>query len=87
VRWGRAVLVGFTPGRTGAAAAALLAEEGLELRSVQTGGEVRSTAVVRERSGRVSVMNDQEEKIGTGFISITEDNLAENQDAPYKARC
>ena len=26
-------------------------------------------------------------KIGTGFTSITKDNLAENQDALYKASC
>jgi ribose transport system substrate-binding protein len=26
-------------------------------------------------------------KIGTGFVSLTKDNLAENPDAPYKASC
>jgi 1-phosphofructokinase len=53
-----AVLVGFIPGRTGAAGAALLADEGLSLRSVEVGGELRSTAVVLERSGRVTVFNE-----------------------------
>ncbi|MGZ8648502.1 MAG: PfkB family carbohydrate kinase, partial [Solirubrobacteraceae bacterium] len=53
-----AVLVGFAPGRTGAAAAALIADEGLELRAVPVGGELRSAAVVLERSGRVTVMNE-----------------------------
>ena len=28
-----------------------------------------------------------EKKIGTGFTSLTKDNLAENPDAPYKASC
>jgi 1-phosphofructokinase family hexose kinase len=53
-----AEIVGFTPGRTGAAAAALIADEGLELHAVPTGGELRSTTVVLERSGRVTVMNE-----------------------------
>ena len=53
-----AVLVGFLPGRTGAAGAALLADEGLSLRGVEVGGELRSTAVVLERSGRVTVFNE-----------------------------
>ena len=53
-----ALLVGFVPGRTGAAAAALLADEGLTVRGVEVGGELRSTAVVLERSGRVTVFNE-----------------------------
>src|SRR5919198_790001 len=36
-----AVLVGFVPGHTGAAAAALLAEEGVSLAGVEVGGEIR----------------------------------------------
>jgi 1-phosphofructokinase family hexose kinase len=55
---GSAVLVGFVPGRTGAAAAGLLADEGLTLRGVPAGGEIRSTAVILERSGRVTVFNE-----------------------------
>ena len=53
-----AVLVGFVPGRTGAAAAAMLADEGVDLAPVAVGGEIRSTSVVFERSGRVTVMNE-----------------------------
>jgi 1-phosphofructokinase family hexose kinase len=53
-----AVLVGFVPGRTGAAAAALLRDEGIELTGVAVGGELRSTAVVLERGGRVTVFNE-----------------------------
>lgn len=59
-----ATLVGFTPGRTGAAAARLIADEGLRLESVATAGELRSTAVVLERSGRVTVMNEPGPPIG-----------------------
>ena len=44
-----ALLVGFTPGRTGAAAAELLADEGLRIEPVPTAGELRSTAVILER--------------------------------------
>jgi hypothetical protein len=46
------------PGRTGAAAAALLGDEGVELRGVEVGGEIRSAAIVLEGSGRVTVMNE-----------------------------
>ena len=53
-----AVLVGFVPGHTGAAAAAMLAEEGVSLAGVEVGGEIRSSAIVLERSGRVTVMNE-----------------------------
>jgi 1-phosphofructokinase family hexose kinase len=53
-----AVVVGFVPGHTGAAAAAMLAEEGISLAGVEVGGEIRSAAIVLERSGRVTVMNE-----------------------------
>jgi 1-phosphofructokinase len=59
-----ALLVGFVPGRTGAAAAQLLADERIELRPVPCRGELRSTAVVLERSGRVTVMNEPGPPIG-----------------------
>ena len=54
----RAVLIGFVAGHTGAAAAALLADEGIDLRPVTIGGEIRSTAVVLEHGGRVTVFNE-----------------------------
>ena len=57
-------LVGFTPGRTGAAAAELIADEGLRIEPVPTGGELRSTAVILERGGRVTVMNEPGPPIG-----------------------
>ena len=59
-----ALLVGFTPGRTGAAAAELIADEGLRIEPVPTAGELRSTAVILERGGRVTVMNEPGPAIG-----------------------
>jgi 1-phosphofructokinase family hexose kinase len=53
-----AVLVGLLPGHTGAAVAAMLAREGVSLAGIEVGGEVRSAAIVLERSGRVTVMNE-----------------------------
>ena len=37
----------------------------------------------------VAALDDKptKKKIATGFISITKDNLAQNQDALYKASC
>ena len=55
---GEAVLVGLVPGHTGAAVAAMLAREGVALAGIEVGGEVRSAAIVLERSGRVTVMNE-----------------------------
>ena len=57
-----ALLVGFTPGRTGAAAAELIVDEGLRIEPVPTGGELRSTAVVLERGGT----RDGHERAGAG---------------------
>jgi 1-phosphofructokinase len=53
-----ALLVSFVPGHTGRAAAALIAEEGVELSGVPCGGELRSTMIVRERGGRTTVLNE-----------------------------
>jgi 1-phosphofructokinase family hexose kinase len=61
-----ALLVGFTPGRTGAAAAGLLGDEGLDLRAVPVGGEIRATIVMLERSGRVTVINEPGPSLGAG---------------------
>ena len=63
---GSAVVVGFTPGHTGRAAARLLADEGLDIEAVPVGGELRSTAVVLERGGRVTVMNEPGPRLGAG---------------------
>jgi 1-phosphofructokinase family hexose kinase len=61
-----AVLVGFVPGRTGAAAAGLLGDEGVALRGVEVGGEIRSTAIVLEDGGRVTVFNEPGPALGAG---------------------
>jgi 1-phosphofructokinase family hexose kinase len=61
-----ALLAGFVPGRTGAAAAGLLADEGILLRGVPVGGEIRSTAVILERSGRVTVFNEPGPPLASG---------------------
>jgi 1-phosphofructokinase family hexose kinase len=53
-----ALLVALVPGHTGRAAAALIAEEGVELSGVPCGGELRSTLVVQERGGRTTVLNE-----------------------------
>jgi 1-phosphofructokinase len=75
-----AVLVGFVPGRTGAAGAALLADEGIVLRGVEVGGELRSTAVVLERSGRVTVFNEPGPSLADGewerFEGVVADALS-----------
>jgi 1-phosphofructokinase family hexose kinase len=61
-----ALLVGFVPGHTGQAAARMLADEGVDLEVVPVGGELRSTAVVLERGGRVTVMNEPGPRLAAG---------------------
>jgi 1-phosphofructokinase family hexose kinase len=53
-----ALLVSLLPGHVGRAAAALIADEGVELVGVACGGELRSTLVVQERGGRTTVLNE-----------------------------
>jgi 1-phosphofructokinase family hexose kinase len=53
-----ATLTAFLPGHTGRAAAALIGEEGIVLRGVPVTGEIRSTAVILERGGRATVLNE-----------------------------
>jgi 1-phosphofructokinase family hexose kinase len=59
-----AVLVSLLPGRTGQAAAGLIADEGVELRAVPCPGELRSTAVIQERDGRTTVLNEPGPPVG-----------------------
>jgi 1-phosphofructokinase family hexose kinase len=72
-----AVLVGFVPGRTGAAAAGLLEDEGVSLRGVAVGGEIRSTAVVLEEGGRVTVFNEPGPSLAAGDWDRFEATVAE----------
>lgn len=60
----RAVLVSLLPGRTGEAAAALIADEGVELHAVPCPGELRSTAIIQERDGRTTVLNEPGPPVG-----------------------
>lgn len=53
-----AELAGFVPGRTGAAAADMIADERVELLPVPCDGEIRSAAVLREHDGRTTVINE-----------------------------
>jgi 1-phosphofructokinase family hexose kinase len=53
-----AALVGFVPGRVGEALAAMIADEGVELVGVPIAGDLRSTAVLMEPGGRVTVINE-----------------------------
>jgi 1-phosphofructokinase family hexose kinase len=53
-----ATLVALVPGRTGAAVAGLLADEGLDVVAVPIEGEVRAASIVLEASGRVTVLNE-----------------------------
>ena len=61
-----ASLVGFIPGHTGRAAAALIAEEGVTLQGVPASGEIRSTAIVLEPDGRATVLNEPGPALGDG---------------------
>jgi 1-phosphofructokinase len=59
-----AVLVSFVAGHTGRAGAAMVAAEGIELGGVPSPGELRSTAVILEASGRTTVLNEPGPEIG-----------------------
>lgn len=57
-------LVGFVPGRMGAVAAEMIAEEQVRLRGVPAAGEIRSTAVLLEAGGRTTVINEPGPTLG-----------------------
>jgi len=59
-----AVLVSLLPGRTGEAAAALIADEGIELHAIPYHGELRSSAIIQERGGRTTVLNEPGPPVG-----------------------
>jgi 1-phosphofructokinase family hexose kinase len=73
-------LVALAPGRTGAAVVELLGREGLPVRAVPVGGEVRAASIVHERSGRVTVLNEPGPPIGgtdwEAFEAAVEEELA-----------
>src|SRR5215210_7865577 len=72
-----AILVSLLPGRTGEAAAALIADEGIELHAVPCAGELRSTAIIQERDGRTTVLNEPGPPVGEDEWSAYERALEE----------
>jgi 1-phosphofructokinase family hexose kinase len=77
-----AALVAFLPGHVGRAAAALIAEEGVTLQGVATGGELRSTSVILEPSGRATVLNEPgpavDEERWVALEAVIDDALADH---------
>ena len=82
-----AVLVGFVPGRTGAAAAAMLDDEGLALRAIEVAGELRSAAVILERGGRVTVLNEPGPELRAGDWGRYEAAMADALDSHRVLAC
>jgi 1-phosphofructokinase family hexose kinase len=72
----RALLVGFVPGETGRVGARMIAGEGVELRAVPCDGELRSTAVVMERDGRTTVLNEPGPEISAAAWAAYEEAVA-----------
>jgi 1-phosphofructokinase len=77
-----ASLVGFVPGHTGRAAAALIAEEGVTLQGVAVSGEIRSTTIVLEPD-RATVLNEPGPALADGdwfaFEAVIEGSLADHE--------
>jgi 1-phosphofructokinase family hexose kinase len=77
-----ASLVGFIPGYTGRAAAAMIAEEGVTLQGIPVAGEIRSTAIVLEPGGRATVLNEPGPQLDDGgwlaLEAVVDDDLADH---------
>jgi 1-phosphofructokinase family hexose kinase len=77
-----ASLVGFIPGYTGRAAAAMIAEEGITLQGIHVAGEIRSTAIVLEPDGRATVLNEPgprlERDAWVALEAVVDDDLADH---------
>jgi 1-phosphofructokinase family hexose kinase len=71
-----ALLVGFVPGRIGAAAAELIVAEGVELRRVPASGELRSSLIIMEPGGRTTVINEPGPELGPGEWDAYEEAIA-----------
>jgi 1-phosphofructokinase len=69
-------LVAFVPGHTGRAAAAMIADEGIDLVAVPSPGEIRSTSVILEPGGRATVLNEPGPELGPGDWDAYEAALA-----------
>src|SRR4051794_3190001 len=68
----RALLVSLVPGRTGEAAGAMIADEGVKLHAVRCPGELRSAAIIQERDGRTTVLNEPGPPVGEAEWSTYE---------------
>ncbi len=73
-----ALLVGFVPGETGRAGAAMIEREGIALRAVPCRGELRSTTIVIEHGGRTTVLNEPGPEITHADWDALESALAES---------
>ena len=77
-----ASLIGFIPGHTGRAAAALIAEEGVTLQGIPAPGEIRSTSILLEADGRATVLNEPGPELGRddwlALESVVDDALADH---------
>ena len=86
-----ASLVGFVPGHTGRAAAALIAEEGITLQGVPVSGEIRSTSIVLEPDGRATVFNEPGPRSADGdwaaLEAVIDDGLPTTACWSAPARC
>ncbi|MGH2866962.1 MAG: PfkB family carbohydrate kinase [Solirubrobacteraceae bacterium] len=82
-----ATLVSFLPGHTGQAAAALLAEAGVRLRAVTCPGEIRSTGVLIEDGGRVTVLNEPGPPVTAELWRTYEAEIAEALDGAAVLVC
>src|SRR5215210_4217850 len=71
----RGLLVSLLPGRTGEAAAAMIADEGVKLHAVPYPGELRSTSVIQERDGRTTVLNEPGPAVGEAEWGAYEEAL------------
>jgi 1-phosphofructokinase family hexose kinase len=78
-----ASLVGFIPGYTGRAAAAMIAEEGVTLQGIPVSGEIRSTSIVLEADGRATVLNEPGPRLADGdwvrLEGVVDDALADHR--------
>lgn len=72
-----ATLVAFVPGHTGRAVAALLADESIDLLAIPCEGELRSTSIMMEASGRTTVLNEPGPELSEGDWSRYARRIAE----------
>ncbi|HEX2411199.1 MAG TPA: PfkB family carbohydrate kinase [Solirubrobacteraceae bacterium] len=72
-----ALLVSFVAGETGRAGAQMIEREGVPLLAIPCAGEMRSTAIVMERGGRTTVLNEPGPEITAAEWAALEAAIAE----------